>query len=96
MNDKFIAENGVTTVYLEQKNPELVILATYGNSSNIQDKSYDYQPFYNYFLENNYTRLDPIKNSKGYYFIPFLKPNIKDFDSIKNSLEIVSKESNSN
>jgi len=96
LNDKFIAENGVTTVYLEQKNPELVILATYGNSSNIQDKSYDYQPFYNYFLENNYTRLDPIKNSKGYYFIPFLKPNIKDSYSIKNSLEIVSKESNSN
>jgi len=90
LNDKFIAENGVTSEYLEQKNPELVIFAsvdgvilTPGNS-------------YNYVLENNYTRLDPIKNSKGYYFIPFLKPNIKDFDSIKNSLEIVSKESNSN
>ena len=28
LNDKFIAENGVTTEYLEQKNPELVIFAS--------------------------------------------------------------------
>jgi arabinofuranosyltransferase len=90
LNDKFITENGVTTEYLEQKNPELVIFASVDGVILTPGKSY------NYVLENNYTRLDPIKNSYGYYFIPFLKPKIKDFDSIKNSLEIVSKESNSN
>ncbi len=90
LNDKFIAENGVTSEYLEQKNPKLVIFASVDGVILKPGKSY------NYVLENNYTQLDPIKNSKDYYFIPFLKPNIKDYDSIKNSLEIVSKESNSN
>ncbi len=75
---------------MKQKNPKLVIFASVNGVILTPGNSY------NYVLENNYTRLDPIKNSKGYYFIPFLKPNIKDFDSIKNSLEIVSKESNSN
>ena len=51
--------------------------------------------FYNFALEKNYIKLDPIKFNDFYYLIPFLKPNIKDFNSIKNSLEIVSKESNS-
>ena len=90
LNDKFIAENGVTTANLKQKNPKLVIFASVNGVILTPGNSY------NYVLENNYTRLNPIKNSDGYYFIPFLKPNIKDFDSIKNSLEIVSKESNSN
>ncbi len=95
LNDKLIAENGVANItYVETKSPELVILATYGNPSNIMVGSYD-QPFYNFALEKNYIKLDPIKFNDFYYLIPFLKPNIKDFNSIKNSLEIVSKESNS-
>jgi hypothetical protein len=90
LNDKFIAVNGVTAEYLEQKNPELVIFASVNGVILTPGNSYDY------VLENNYTQLDPIKFSKNYYFIPFLKPNIKDFNRIKNSLETVSKESNSN
>ena len=42
LNDKLIAENGVATItYVETKSPELVILATYGNPSNIVVGSYD-------------------------------------------------------
>lgn len=48
----------------------------------------------NFAMEKNYTQLDPIKLCENYYEIPFLNPNIKDFDSIKNSLETVSIESN--
>ena len=95
LNDKFIADHGVAPItYVETKNPELVILATYGNPSDIVVGSYD-QPFYNFVLEKNYIKLDPIKFNDFYYLIPFLNPNIKDFNSIKNSLENVSKESNS-
>ena len=88
LNDKNVAQNGVTYEYLEQKHPELVIFASVNGEVIKFGSSYDY------VLENNYTQLDPIKHSDGYYFIPFLKPNIKDYESIKNSLEIVSKESN--
>ncbi len=87
LNDKFIAENGVTTEYLEQTNPELVIFASVDGEILAPGNSY-------YFvLENNYTRLNPIKHSENYYFIPFLKPKIKDYELIKDSLETVSKES---
>ena len=41
LNDKLIAENGVANItYVETKSPELVILATYGNPSNIMVGSY--------------------------------------------------------
>ncbi len=96
LNDKFIAENGgATPEYVEKTNPELVIFVSPGLPTNSSDKFYD-QPFYNFVLENNYTQLDPIKFNENYYLIPFLKPNIKDFESIKDSIETVSKESNEN
>ena len=89
LNDKFIAINGSTPEYLEQQNPELVIFASVNDEIPTPENSY------NYVLENNYTRLDPIKHSDNYYFIPFLKPNIKDYELIKDSLETVIRESNS-
>lgn len=85
LNDKFIAHNGVTIEYLNKKNPELVILVSINGSIKSSES-------YHYVLENNYTRLAPIKHS-GYYFIPFLKPNIKDYEAIKESLEKVSRKS---
>ena len=51
------------------------------------------QPFYNFALEKNYIKLDSIKFNGFYYLIPFFKPNIKIL-ILRNSLEIVSKESN--
>ncbi len=95
LNDKFMAENGVATPkYVEKKNPELVILIADTNLD-LYNASYD-SPFYNFVLEKNYTRLDPIKVYSNYYLIPFLNPNIKDYESIKDSIETVSKESNKN
>jgi len=96
LNDKFIAENGGATLeYVEKTNPELVILYSPSLPTNSSDLSHE-QPFYNFVLENNYIQLDPIKFNENYYLIPFLKPNIKDFESIKDSIETVSKESNEN
>lgn len=86
LNNKFIAHNGITKAYLKEEDPELVILV----SINGEIKN---GCTYEYVMENNYTRLDPIKHD-FYYFIPFLKPKIKDYESIKESLEIVSIESN--
>lgn len=83
LNDKFIAYNGVTYQYLEQKDPELVICTS------VNGRVIVFAEVYDYVLKNNYTRLDPIKLKDGQYFILFLKPNIKDYDSIRNSLEKV-------
>ena len=82
LNDKFIAENGLATPeYVDKMNPELVILIDYNNLDSY-NTSYN-APFYNFVIEKNYTRLDPIKSYSNYYLIPFLNPNIKDFVSIK-------------
>lgn len=83
LNNKYIAYKGVTTEYLKQQNPELVILVSI-NGVIVARSSYEY------VLENNYTRLNPIKHD-FYYFIPFLKPNIKGYDSIKDSLESITR-----
>ena len=72
MNDKFIAQNGyISTEYLEQKNPELVLLVLVNGEVFPQN-------VYDYVLDKNYTRLNPIDG-----IIPFLKSNIKDYGSIK-------------
>jgi len=95
LNNKFIGVNGIATpAYIEKTNPELIIINSgyptlYNPSFNVEI------PFYNFALENNYTELNPIKFNDHYYLFPFLKTNIKDYDSIKNSLEKVSEESNS-
>ncbi|MGP8023474.1 MAG: hypothetical protein ACLQG5_13865 [Methanobacterium sp.] len=84
LNDKFIAQNGyISTDYLEQKNPELVLLVLVNGEVFPQN-------VYDYLLDNNYTQLDSIDGT-----IPFLKLNIKDYNLIKNSLETVGEETNS-
>lgn len=88
LNDKYIAYHGVTLRYLEEKDPELVIFAS------VNGKIIEFGKAHDYVIENNYTRLDPIRLRDGHYFILFLKPNIKDYQLIKDSLENVSKTSN--
>lgn len=88
LNDKYIAHKGVTSEYLEQEEPELIIF------SSVNGEIIGFKKAYEYALNNNYTRLNPIKLEEGRYFVLFLKPNIKDYDEIKNALEKVSKTSN--
>jgi arabinofuranosyltransferase len=90
LNDKFIAQNGVTTEYLKEKHPELVIFISYNQSIDWTNPPIAEEK---YVLENNYTQLIPIKFNDNYYLIPFLKPNIKDYNLIKISIENVAKES---
>lgn len=88
LNDKYIAHRGVTSEYLKQEKPELIIF------SSVNGKIIGFKKAYEYALNNNYTRLEPIKLEDGRYFILFLKPNIKDYDAIKNALERVSRVTN--
>lgn len=91
LNDKYIAQNGVTLGYLKQMHPELVIIISSYKTINWDSQS---PAVKDYILKNNFTQLDSIKFNNNYYLIPFLKPNIKDYESIKNSIETVSKGSN--
>ena len=89
LNNEYIAHNGVTSQYLEQEKPELIIFMS------VNGKIIGFKKAYEYVLNNNYTKLEPIKLEEDRYFILFLKPNIKDYDTIKNALEKVSKTSKS-
>lgn len=90
LNDKFIAKNKLATQeYLEKKEPELVLIIS-NSSESITHYPPLEQPFLEFVQRKNYVQLAPIKFVDDYYLIPFLNPNVNDFEKISYNLQKVS------
>ncbi len=90
LNDRFIAKNGIATKdYIEMNHPELVIIGS--RTGNDVNSSFTTQaPFIEFVNEKKYVKLHAIKYSENYYLIPFIDPNMKDFNEISAALKDVS------
>jgi len=92
LNDKFIAKNGVATLeYIERKNPQLIIFISTNKYNPGHSPAQD--PFIEFVEKRNYVKLSAVRYIDGYYLIPFLDPNVSDFDKIKAALERASENS---
>ncbi|MDI6644640.1 MAG: hypothetical protein QME14_06220 [Methanobacteriaceae archaeon] len=85
LNDRFIAKNGVATLdYIKKKNPQLIIfISTDGRSPGNVARQ---EPFIKFAEEKNYLKLPAIRYKDRYYLLPYIDPEIEDFQGIKKIL----------
>jgi hypothetical protein len=94
--NKQIAHNGLDIKYLQESNPDLILL--YSTSGEEKRKGFEYvlnQPIIDKYLytTNAYSFVGFVKLADDFYFLAFLKRNTKKFEEIKNTIQEVQKES---
>jgi len=94
--NKKIAHNGLEIKYLQEINPDLILL--YSTSGDEKRKGFEYvlnQPIIDKYLftTNAYSFVGFVKLADDFYFLAFLKRNTKKFEEIKSTIQEVQKES---